>query len=370
MSQQVNTTNILPECSPVQSVIAIDETIDLPTDDFEKGLGAFVGRVLQFISGGTGKVPGFWVSFKGRKFFVKKDTLFPIDFDEGSSIPVSGELFKLTDAKFFNRPRSVEQATRNLMDRMFKIKRGDDLANFSFKRVDEPTLRPAGALTDMIDGWSNTSSDTAELALLAQRAAMKEFKLPFKKGKWLNNVFKSETTRKQAALKEVMASDHPFFSKMDRQTQQAFLFPKSEYVPKLKEIRELEKAGFGSLYGSGLRGMYDLTQEALKKANVKELTVFRGMHWPKEVVPNWVVTLPKAGKIDNVDVNPISSWTLSRETAEQFAKKARGDTGVVITARIPADQVLSGPSTGFGVPTEKEITILGRPVVGLLERFK
>lgn len=109
-----------------------------------------------------------------------------------------------------------------------------------------------------------------------------------------------------------------------------------------------------------LRGMYDVTQRELSKRGVSEVHLIRGT---RADVPTTgveiTVRLPSGASIlssRNVraDLSSMSSWTTSLSTAEGF-----GST--IVSARIPANRIISMYGTGFGSRGEFEWVVLGGP---------
>jgi hypothetical protein len=121
--------------------------------------------------------------------------------------------------------------------------------------------------------------------------------------------------------------------------------------------------------------MYAHTQEVLAASDIKELTVFRGMHFHaddpeppealKPLIPtSWEETTPGHPRDTNpqaveIDLNPISSFSVNSHSAEDFA--GGGVRGLVFATTVPAERVFSLPSTGLGCLREGEVVVIGGP---------
>lgn len=102
------------------------------------------------------------------------------------------------------------------------------------------------------------------------------------------------------------------------------------------------------------RAVYAETQEQLAKAGVTEVTLYRGLGLPVglRVYPNF-----------KLQANPLSSWTLSRGTAEDFSYDNYGtrpphQVAAVVATTVPAKQVYSTPFAGVGCLNEAEFVLV------------
>jgi hypothetical protein len=112
-----------------------------------------------------------------------------------------------------------------------------------------------------------------------------------------------------------------------------------------------------------VRNQYDYTQEVLKARGIEYLDLARG-----------VTSMPDrhlAGVTTLTLLNPLSSWTTSRFTAERFAGAAdvadqwetrAGD--YLLQARVPASRIFSTAVTGPGCLNEFEVVVLGAAAEG------
>jgi len=118
---------------------------------------------------------------------------------------------------------------------------------------------------------------------------------------------------------------------------------------------------------AGLAAMYENTQTMLREAGIKEVTLYRGVE--NGVIPYIVdetsdsgYTLPSRA---TTTANPVSSWSLSEDTARMFANIESGSVmhyeggGAVLVATFPADRIFSTPKTGLGCLSEAEVVVLG-----------
>jgi uncharacterized protein YjbI with pentapeptide repeats len=76
--------------------------------------------------------------------------------------------------------------------------------------------------------------------------------------------------------------------------------------------------------------------------------------------PDDTITLYRGVKEDSLDLMPMSSWTLSTETANYFAKEGQS-SGTVFGAEVPIANIVSLPTTGVGCLGEFEVVVLNKP---------
>jgi hypothetical protein len=95
----------------------------------------------------------------------------------------------------------------------------------------------------------------------------------------------------------------------------------------------------------------------LKDQNVASITLYRG----QTAFPESTHEHGLAGNViqDTSIMRPISSWSASYDTAAGSFAGAAETGGVIMTAQVPASQILSTPRTGFGCLNEHEFTVLG-----------
>ena len=116
-------------------------------------------------------------------------------------------------------------------------------------------------------------------------------------------------------------------------------------VPYLVDEQKLSLKTADEMYA---RAEYEHTQSWLKEHNIEHVTVFRGMYG---------VNVP-IGTKQEVTMQPASSWTTDIDTALSFALEG-ADHRRVLSARVPANRVLSTAVTGRGALTESEVILLG-----------
>jgi hypothetical protein len=103
------------------------------------------------------------------------------------------------------------------------------------------------------------------------------------------------------------------------------------------------------------RAEYAVTQDILKRAGVKELTLYRGMAYP--------VSVEVGERVRNF-LNPLSSWSLERDVAESFAVSPwatppEGGDSFVVAMKVPVEQVQSFFASGRGCMEEWEFVLIG-----------
>jgi len=103
-----------------------------------------------------------------------------------------------------------------------------------------------------------------------------------------------------------------------------------------------------------LRAMYNRTQAELVARGITEVRAHRGVIFEKVEYEGlgWNQTI-------QVKTNALSSWSLSRKTAQSFAIPEETGRGFAFGAIIPANRILSFPTTGFGCLAEAELLVFG-----------
>lgn len=122
-------------------------------------------------------------------------------------------------------------------------------------------------------------------------------------------------------------------------------------------------------HGEGLRSFikaqYDETQSYLAEHGIKELVVCRGVGTSGALTKDFevgragdkaIIERRRQAGVRGFDLQPISSCTLSAARAYDFASYR--DNSTVLFGVVPAKQILSLPSRGFGCTDEQEVTVL------------
>jgi len=139
--------------------------------------------------------------------------------------------------------------------------------------------------------------------------------------------------------------------------------------PRTQEEMDYYRENNDEFLKAFVQAQYDTTQQFLKDNNITSVQVYRGFSFLPESeqvtaytrvkAPDWakgVVGNPNAeGTSVTVPLRPISAFASNYHEAENFA----GNPGLVIQGTIPASQVFSLPTTGFGCLGEKEVVVLG-----------
>jgi SPP1 gp7 family putative phage head morphogenesis protein len=211
---------------------------------------------------------------------------------------------------------------------------GHVVTNEEARRLNHPvdwvSRSPAGfermvrkaAISHLIGNWATSSNDDDAEAVALQVAAAREFKLE---------------ASKVASAPELQDDS-----------------PRVAAVLASKE----------SIYRDFLRSQYELTQEDLRKAGIKEIALHRGMSF--DHMPEWVPdegAMKKHGTMVKApSARPLSSWSTSADVADSFAGDAEFTDkgyGISLSAVVPAARVLSYPKSGMGCHEEDEVVVLG-----------
>ena len=109
-----------------------------------------------------------------------------------------------------------------------------------------------------------------------------------------------------------------------------------------------------------LRAQYDSTQDWLKEQGIDEIDLYRGMGKGPRTQRGDRAT---GAGITPSRLRPMSSWTTSAEEARNFGN-------ATYFTRVPRDQIIGTPASGFGCLKETEIVILGHPMDVAFEAFE
>lgn len=171
------------------------------------------------------------------------------------------------------------------------------------------------AISGLIDQWAGSSDSGEVWSLALQRAVYTEFGL------------EEATLGRWAALEGGRVADAWKLSE------------------KLFADHELALRAF-------VRAMYDESQAQLSASGIKELTLYRGMAYPRELLP--------AEKFAPTEIifQPASSFAADIATANGFV----GTNGepILVAVRVPAERILGSARTGFGCLGENEYVVIGQ----------
>ena len=117
------------------------------------------------------------------------------------------------------------------------------------------------------------------------------------------------------------------------------------------------------------RAMHDETQSFFQEQGITEVQLFRGLRWTADKAPADVAF---DGRVVEsvIQQAPMTSWASNAEVALDYARDiggtarpatAEADYGMLVATRVPVDQILSTPFTGFGTPSLRELIMLGVP---------
>lgn len=197
--------------------------------------------------------------------------------------------------------------------------------------VDDPRVRAARRtqiVNAMVAQWANTSNDSSAESLAIQEIAAEHFGV----------TDGAEWDMEAASMR---TGSDALRSEIDR-----------------------IKANRGDAMTAFVQAQYDATQRRYAAAGITKVDLYRGMGWAgsgPEQVPDWA-------KVDgdaNIALRPLSSWTLDRDTADQFGRNT-GQGGiysraanVIIGATVPVERILATPRTGVGSLSDWEVVVLG-----------
>lgn len=203
-------------------------------------------------------------------------------------------------------------------DGSLSVKPSDQVSDFeqaSWQPLTEDALRRT-AISSMIQNWAGTSNDTSVKSLTTQEAAIEEFGL---------------------------SKDDVAPWKMQPDIASKVGIALAEHGPAVRAF---------------LRAQYEATQADLKERNITHVNMYRGMKFTSGMAPEWYQheDTIKSAKIGTPPLRPLSSWSISPTTANQFS--GGGGHKVVLKTEVPVESILSWPRSGFGCLNEQEFVTL------------
>lgn len=215
-----------------------------------------------------------------------------------------------------NGRRSFDEAVR-----ITRNQHGDEVAEALRTQA---ARRSSRSLTN---AWGATSADSNKWSVAVQRAARDEFGL----------------------------TDAPFQHIESRLDDSA-----------LSAVDDVT-SNHGDILKRHLRAQYDRTQDVLREAGLDHVTLYRGSTFDE--APDWLNQASGPITADNLDevggqvvhsLQPLSSTSSDFTVAWNFSGTGPGDeVGVINAMRVPREQVLGLPGTGFGHTLESEYVLLG-----------
>lgn len=194
----------------------------------------------------------------------------------------------------------------------------------------EPGYEKRHALVrGVIDTWANTSGDSEPVAVGVQKAIAKE-----------------------------LSGDVPGLSEagVDHLGQYETLFSGNRNPAELSRMRGIEETvANSSAIREVIRAKYNATQDYFEQQGIKELTLHRGFIDTKGV---------KDSDSEELSLQPASSFSMNRKTAEMFADDMSSRISGLVTVKVPVSRVLCTASTGMGCITEQEVVVLGGSIKG------
>lgn len=271
------------------------------------------------------------------------------------------------------------------------------------KRISEETGIPYETVNKAIGEWANTSNRSHEIYSL-QQAATEEFGVKF--GKWQSNYFNKleevndlvlkieavrlnsnaqrdniidyirenyglGSTRDVFILYEDYRSGSRLFNTDDpKDAELERMFSEmneldAEYSKLTAKKAKMEESGDGSIFSTTswidkvtitsrenerkiLRSMYEETQRQLKAYDLKEVVLYRGIRNADRAITS------KSGSEINYKGNAMESWSIWPGVARAFSE----NNGVILAIKVPIENILATPMTGFGCYREGEFVVL------------
>lgn len=113
----------------------------------------------------------------------------------------------------------------------------------------------------------------------------------------------------------------------------------------------------GAWYRRVARRQYEHTQDELAAAGIKEVGLYRGMHFSPGTEPSWLFE----GE-GPADLSPVNAWTSLKSIANlSYFGSAGTGSGWMLEATVPRELVLGTARTGFGCLHEWEYVVMNNP---------
>jgi len=235
-------------------------------------------------------------------------------------------MLKATEAAL-NDQSATREAYKARIAKEIAVRANKDPRWVKFRDYVGASTGPAASeklVSQLIEGWANTSMDSSSASVAMQQAIKDEFGL---KDATMDHVGRTDLSR---------ASD---FS---------------------NQSTGLSGGTFGDGYRAFVRAMYDNTQADLAAKGIKEMTIYRGMHFARDA--ELPAGLQGDGEPHRTTVvqQPASSWAYAYSQATTFSSEAGSSyPGAVMAATVPASRILSTMNSGFGCKPEREVVLLG-----------
>jgi len=118
-------------------------------------------------------------------------------------------------------------------------------------------------------------------------------------------------------------------------------------------------AAHGDVLRDFIRAQWQLTQNALEKAEITNVTLYRVLRWND--APEWAKGHKPGDVIDAPAQRPLASWGFKSSGAMGAGTFNYGSHELLVKATFPAQLLLSFPRTGFGSYAETEFVALEAP---------
>jgi hypothetical protein len=180
----------------------------------------------------------------------------------------------------------------------------------------------------IVDTWASTSGDSEPVAVGVQKAIAKELAYEFP---------------------ELGEAD---VGHLGKYAASPLVSPAE--VSRMKGVEEI--VANSSAIREVIRAKYNATQDYFEQQGIKELTLHRGFISERGAV--------KSSDSEDISLQPASSFSMNRKTAEMFADDLNSDIGGLVTVKVPVSRVLCTAATGMGCVTEQEVVVLGGVIKG------
>lgn len=195
-------------------------------------------------------------------------------------------------------------------------------------------------ISGLVHTWAISANDSNDVALSMQNVARELFSVDGAVG-WDRGT--------EYRMDRVVASPGP------GQIMEDF-----DGAPVLSEMQR-------KFVGEFLQTSHEATQQYFKDRGITHLAVYRGITAGENAFGEPIAI----GDMDirEVRMRPLSSWSINEATARSFSRRPGNDqSGYVIKAFVPIEDIFSTPFTGFGCLEEDEAVILGRPMQAMVYR--
>lgn len=221
-------------------------------------------------------------------------------------------------------------------------------------------------VSDLVQSWAISTNDENPVSLAIQHVAREIFSLDGAVG-W--QIHPSEIGSSEERSSFALSLSKPGF--MRSLAEQDIISNNSRKYDSAPELTP----GQNKVFREFISAMYQSTQEYYESKGITHVPVYRGSlmslmesgYDSRNITNDPNIQGPTIFEA-TIESRPLSSWSISRGVAREFAKgslgtpDANGEDKVphIYFTYIPVEEILANPFTGVGCLSEDEIVVLGK----------